>query len=188
MEANVEQLTRWAAYFFIDAVWWRYRGPFAAGVREPQDRFWKWNHIVRRHRKNPYCRCVMLRKPDDHRVQAAAVYRFDGVSTLKPGAGAVHLEYLAASPGNRSDYARQPLHRGAGEGLLMLSILHSYDWGLGGRVTLFSISGALQFYLQYGFLEVDCDPTIPGVSSRALVPLELPSTVAIELLEKKGLI
>jgi len=63
------------------------------------------------------------------------------------------IEYLADAPCNRLDYAADPLYRGVGEGLKYLAILQSYEWGLRGRISLYSLPKALAFYENLNFVE-----------------------------------
>jgi len=100
---------------------------------------------------------------------------------LEPNTKALCVEYLAAAPCNRQKYALNPLYVGVGEGLLHLAVLHSYDWDMGGRVALFSLPGALNFYKKYGFVET-------GYAEDRMIHCELPPAAAQALLEDKGLI
>src|SRR4051794_5693358 len=88
VDAHVVQLTRFMAYWYVDRVWWKFRGPFVKNLEPPEDSHWKWGSYVRRLRKNIWVRCAALRTPDG-RFQGAIIYRRDGRSLLKANTGAV---------------------------------------------------------------------------------------------------
>ena len=179
--AQVVHLTRFAAWYWVDRPWSKFSGPYVDGYDARPDAHWKWNSFVRRHRKNQdLVRCGSLLTPDE-RTQGAIIYRFDGASILEPDERAVYIEYLAASPYNRKDCARDPLYAGVGSGLLTLAILHSYDLGFGGRVVLHSLPTAVKFYKKHDFVKT-------GASLGRMIHCELSSESATRHLEGLGLI
>ena len=179
IDAEVVQLTRFRSYWYLSG-WSKFKGPFATPCQIPEDIDWNWNKFVRRVHKNPWARCAALQTPD-HRYQGAIIYREDGVSLIEPYKGSVYAEYLATAPWNRSDYAARPLYRGVGEGLMFLAILHSYELGYRGRVTLFSLPRALDFYKKLKFIET-------GHCVDRMIGCELMPDAAITQLQDKGLI
>jgi hypothetical protein len=180
VKAEVLELTRKDAGLYIDSAWRKFQGPFQIPCPELPDSHWRWGSFVRRLRKNPLARCAALRTPDGS-YQGAIIYRRDGASLLEPHVGAVHAEYLATAPHNRPGYAARPLYRGVGEGLMCLAMVHSYDWGLGGRVTLFSLPQAMNFYQKMNFVET-------SARQGRMIGYESTPEVAINLLKDKGLI
>ena len=180
VDAEVVQLTRWRAYWNVDGRWRKFRGPFARPFVSPDDAQWRWGTFVRRRRKNIWARCAALRTQDGG-YQGALIYRRDGRSLLEANAPAVCVEYAAAAPWNRRDLAESPLYLGVGEALMFLSILHSHEWGLGGRVVLFSLPRALGFYKKLKFVET-------GRHEDRMIHCELTPEAAIDLLESRGLI
>ena len=180
VEADIVQLTKFRAWWNIDRVWWKFRGPFKSPCEKPADSHWKWVTYVRRLRKNPEAKCAAVRTSDGA-YQAAIIYRFDGVSLLNPGAPAVYAEYLATAPRNRRDYALNPLYHGAGSGLLCLAILESYQLGFGGRVSLFSLPTAFDFYKKLRFRST-------GHREGDMIHFELVPETATALLQNIGLI
>jgi len=64
---------------------------------------------------------------------------------------------------------------------MYLAILHSYDWGLGGRLTLVSLPQAMNFYKKMKFVET-------GAREDRMIGYELTPDVAINLLQDRGLI
>ena len=180
VKAKIVQLTRWRAYWNIDRLWWKFRGPFRTPCPVPEDRLWKWGTYVRRLRKNPWARCAAA-QTEDMRYQGAIVYRRDGASTLQAGMGAVYGEYLASAPHNRPEYAAKPLYSGVGRALMYLAILDSYRWGLGGRVALYSLPSALAFYIKMKFVTT-------GQREGRMIHCELTSESAVDLMRDKGLL
>jgi hypothetical protein len=180
VEAEIIQLTRMLAWWRIDGSWHRFRGPFVEPCEEPEDHHWRWVSFVRRLRKIPLVRCAAAQTPDGH-IQGAIIYRGDGGSWLAPGDGSVYVEYLATALRNRPDYAREPLYRGIGEGLITLAMLQSYQWGKGGRVTLRSLPRAASFYKKMHFVE-----TASPVDR--MIAYEVRPEVAGAYLVSKGLI
>ena len=180
VEVELIQLTRWLAYWRVNSSWWRFPGPFVSGCPDPEDSHWRWGSYLRRLRKNPWVRCAAIRTSDGF-IQGAIIYRRDGASLLAPNTGTVYVEYLSAAPCNRRDYAARPLYRGVGEALLRLAIAHSYDWGLGGRVALFSLPNAFPFYKKYNFVET-------GEREGRMIHYELTPDRAVDLLRNEGLL
>jgi hypothetical protein len=180
VNASIIQLTRWRAYWGIQRRWEKYRGPFAETFREREDLKWRWVTFVRKCRKNPAAQCAAAQTSDEM-IQGAIIYRADGRSILEPDQGAVFVEYIATAPHNRDKYAKNPLYRGVGEGLILLAALQSYNWGSGGRIVLGSLPGAVNFYKKQGFVETN-------QREDRIVYYELPSEVAIGRLEGLGLI
>jgi hypothetical protein len=180
VEANIIQLTRWLAYWKVDRPWWNYRGPFINNVQSPEDSHWKWGSFVRRLRKNPWARCAAA-QTSDRLIQGAIIYRRDGRSLLKADQGSVYIEYVAAAPCNRRDYAANPRYLGVGQGLVVLAIIHSHQWGLDGRVTLYSLPRASDFYKELGFVKT-------GDRDGRMIHYELAPQVAMSLLRDKGLV
>jgi hypothetical protein len=180
VEADIVQLTRWRAYWNIDRLWWKFRGPFRTPCRIPADFHWKWMTYVRRLRKNPWAKCAAICTRDSV-YQGAIIYRRDGASLLQPNTGAVYAEYLASAPHNRPDYAERPLYSDVGAGLMYLAMLDSYLWGLGGRVTLFSLPSSLGFYKKMKLITT-------GERLDGMIHCELTPEAAVDLMQNKGLI
>ncbi len=181
VESRVIRLTRWGSRYRVDRPWSRFRGPYVHGFDQRPDAHWKWNSFVRRHQKRQdWVRCGAIETPDG-KIQGAIIYRRDGASLLEPGQGAVYVEYLAAAPSNRKDCARKPEYEGVGSGLLTLAILHSYDWGSGGRVALHSLPTAIKFYKQHDFVKTNH-------SKDRMIHCEIDSREDVSRLEGQGLI
>jgi hypothetical protein len=180
VDADFVQLTKAAALWKIHIPWTFYRGPFHAPCAKPEDSHWRWPNLVRRFRKNPEAKCAAIRTPDGV-YQGAIIYRRDGVSLLEPNTKAVLGERLATAPQNRRGYARNPIYRGAGEGLTLLTVIESYELGFGGRVSLFSLPSSLDFYKKLNFI-----PT--GVREDDMIHVELVPEAATDLLKDKGLL
>lgn len=182
VDTNIVQLTKWRAFWHVDRCWWKDPTTLARGWTRQDDADWRWCGKVRRLRKNPWTRCAGLQVPGkDTRFQGAIIYRRDGQSLLEDDKGALYVEYLAAAPFNRRGYVSNPAYLGVGEALLTLAIAHSYHWNLGGRVSLFSLPGALDFYRKYKFRETD------HVES-GMIHCELEPGPAIEFLCDKGIL
>jgi hypothetical protein len=179
--ADIVELTRDEAGIRIDRAWRSFQGPFRVPCPVQADAGWpSWGSLVRKYRKNEWARCAAVRTPDGH-YQGAIIYRLDGASFLDPTLGAVHGEFVATAPYNRRDYAERPLYHGVGEGLMYLAMLHSYDYGFWGRVTLFSVSQAIDFYRKMKFVETQA-------RADRMIGYELTSDTAIDLLRDRGLI
>ena len=180
VKADIVQLTKQIAYLDVDYHWRTFRGPFRTPCPVPADSHWKWGSYVRRLRKNLLAKCAAARTADNV-YQGAIIYRRDGVSLLQPNTGAVYVEYIASAPHNRHDYAEKPLYSGVGEGLMYLAMLDSYQWGLGGRVALFSLPSAVGFHKKMKFF-----PT--GSREDGMIHCELTPEAAVEFMQDKGLI
>jgi hypothetical protein len=180
VDADLVQLTKAAAYWKIHLPWKYYRGPFHTPCAELADSHWRWPNLVRTFRENPEVKCAAARTPDGV-YQGAIIYRRDGVSLLEPDAKAVLGERLTTALHNRIRYAKNPLYRGVGQGLMMLSVIESYLWGFGGRVSLFSLQSSLDFYKKLNFI-----PT--GFHEDDMIHVELVPEAATDLLKDKGLL
>jgi hypothetical protein len=180
VEAELIQLTRWRAYWNIDRVWWKFRGPFHVPCEPQEDAHWKWVTHVRRLRKNPETKCAAARTPDG-RYQGAIIYRRDGVSLLESNTNAVYAEFVATAPSNRPRYAADQLYSGVGKGLVYLAILESYLWGFGGRVSLYSLPSSVWFYTKLKFFRT-------GDVFDDMIHFEMVPEAAVDLLKNNGLI
>jgi hypothetical protein len=177
--ASVKTLDRETAKNLIDAQWWT---PSVAVIRDPKqepDRHWDWRAIVSKHQNNPDfgAKCVVSQ---DRLVQAAVLFRVDALSALEKGEHAVFVDRLATAPRNRDGLAKNPVFRGGGTGLLVYVIALSYSLGFSGRVNLIAVANE-EFYTEKGF-----QPTSITKDDDTL--LELPATVAVQLLKDRGLI
>ncbi len=152
IESEVVQLTGYRAWFYIDRRWRKFSGPFVSNFKHPNDLSFKWRREVRCVRSDPYVRCAALRTTDNV-YQAAIIYNRSGASFMKAGTGSAFVRYVAVAPWNRRTYAANPHYLGVGEAIMFLPMIESYNWGLGGRVTLESDPENHGFYKKMGFVE-----------------------------------
>lgn len=64
---------------------------------------------------------------------------------------------------------------------MFLAVVHSYDWGYGGRVTLRSLPRAVNFYKNYYFVET-------GARDGRMICMELEPEAAQDHLKDMGFI
>jgi hypothetical protein len=110
-------------------------------------------------------------------IQGAVLFSVTAFSALEPGAGALHVERLAAAPWNRVLGTQMPIYSGCGQSLMQYVVLYSYRLGLKGRVNLSSLPSAQGFYRKLGFQGVGL------VDSENLPIYEISTDAAIELLK-----
>jgi hypothetical protein len=87
------------------------------------------------------------------RVEGAILYQLGRESELEADQATLFVYLLATAPWNRT-WLKQPRDFiGVGTGLLSIAVYHSYQFGLGGRVTLEAISEAdlIDWYTRIGF-------------------------------------
>ena len=185
---RIVALTRDLAKTKIDPVWWAGLTASNDAKAEEPDRHWNWTkHLgdLRQELQKGYTECRAV-QTDDGDVQAAIIYRIDGLSLIETNdasqkLGAVRCAFLATAPRNRTRLNSSPIYRGAGTGLLNLAMAHSYSLGLGGRVNLESSRFAQTetFYKKFGFELVATDAD--GYSQ-----YEVRSEVAVSRLRELG--
>jgi hypothetical protein len=180
---KIVELNRQWAYFVIQRKWrqnltLREDLPIRA-VTEESDYYWNWPRLVRRFYSKAECECLgLLIGP---RIEGAIIYRVNEQSAIEPGKGAVFVEFLAPAPRNRPSLCVHPRYKYVGTGLLTVAVLHSYQLGLGGRVSLCPVGNSAGFYEERDFLRTK-------VHKDGMVVYEIPTQVAIERLAKKGVI
>lgn len=177
--ACVMTLTREDAKTLINAAWWTGLGPTLRNVADEPDRHWDWRQLVSMHQNKPFFRAACI-KSADGAIQAAMLFRVDALSALDDGQRAIFVDRLATAPRNRDELVKNPLFRGAGGGLLTYAAALSYSLGFAGRLNLFPIANE-RFYADRGFVKTD-------VTKDDETLFELPATVALSVLQKRGLI
>ena len=179
---RVVVLTRNIAASRITGPWWSGLAVSAARRQAERDHHWNWTQHVGSLRNDIFARCVAVQTPDGE-IQAAMTYRVNGRSFLEPGEGAVYGERLATAPRNREGLVPAPLYRGAGMALMNYAICHSYQLGLGGRMTLRSLPTpqTIEFYERLGFRAT-------GEVGDDMMLYELGSHGASTLLRERGLL
>jgi len=117
---------------------------------------------------------------DDGSVQGAMIYWVNGKSALEEGKRTVLIDRLATAPRNRQWLSDNPYYRGAGSGLLTYALCQSHFLGFQARVNLFA-AGDEQFYINRGFVRTE-------IVHEGMTLFELPSSVALEHLTRKGML
>jgi hypothetical protein len=183
--ARIVRLTRDLAKTKITAVWWTRLGVSRTQRSQEPDHHWNWTKNVGERRQQPYTECGAVQTVDGD-VQAAIIYRVDAVSVLdRDELGqplpAVYCEFLATAPRNRPRLVAFPRYRGAGTGLLLRAMVHSYSLGFGGRINLASLPhpDTEAFYTSFGFLRT-------GESADDMMIYEMRPPQAQEKLKKAG--
>jgi GNAT superfamily N-acetyltransferase len=153
--ARLVRLTRQLAATRIDGQWWAIKAKAGASPDDEDDHHWPWRKLVGQHRNDLTWEFVGA-QTDDGEIQGAIAYRIDFKSFLVPALTSVYVDRLAAAPRNRPWLVADPLYRGAGKGLLLRAVCHSYLLGLSGRVNLVSVprERTRRFYERRGFVAV----------------------------------
>jgi hypothetical protein len=166
----------------IDSRWWKDPRLTLADPNHEEDRHWVWAKLVQKWRYKPYAECLAV-QTSGRQVQGAVIALLNGNSLLEPGNGAVIVERLATAPWNRPNLVRNPQFRGVGLGLLFFLVCQSYQLGLAGRLSLFSlpVPATERFYLKRGFIRT-------GQEKDGMIHFELSAQRALEWLEKEGML
>jgi GNAT superfamily N-acetyltransferase len=182
MQAAIVPLTGDLAQRRIGARWWAGLGASAAQRGAEPDHHWDWTKLVGYYRNDPFVECLAVQTPDED-IQGAMIYHVNGRSVLEPGAGSVIGDRLATAPRNRSWLVAAPAYQGAGTGLLLRSVAHSYKLGLKGRMNLFAlpIPRTTEFYEGLDFVPTD-------VEQDDTILYELPADRAIAWLRRTGIL
>jgi hypothetical protein len=127
---DLVELSRDLAAKKIDGEWWKLPGDMLGRPRDEGDHHWKWRKLVGEYHNQLAWHFVACQTADGE-VQGAAGYRIDFESVLAPEAGSVYVDRIAVAPRNRAWLVKNPLYRGAGVGLMLRVVCHSYIfWGL----------------------------------------------------------
>lgn len=182
VEATIVKLTRDLATREVDGKWWHLEGTSAGARSQEIDHRWQWRKLVGGVQNKHWYESVAIQTMDGV-LQGAMVYVINAKSFVDESLGAVYIEALATAPHNRPWVVKSPLYRGVGESLLTRAVIHSYQLGLEGRVSLMASSEerTVSFYNNRGFAIVgyedneECSPK-----------LELSSQAALSWLEREG--
>lgn len=181
--ARIVPLFRRKAVDQINGLWWSELNRLS-GTRETiePDEHWDWGAIADQSALRAHSWCVAAETPDGH-LQGAIAYQAGTASRFEPGKNTVAVAFIATAPWNRGWLVRESRYGGAGTGLLLRAVVHSYLLGLEGRTSLsaFPTERVTSFYRQKGFnqLERNDDGTIE---------FELPAEIAVEWLREEGVL
>jgi hypothetical protein len=153
-----------------------------------EDRDWNWVKVFEECGDQPLVfECLALQTADKG-IQGAIVYRWDEASLLEEGERAVFVELLATAPQNRIRLVPDPMYAGIGKGLLLTAIRHSYGLGLKGRIQLYAAPGAINFYIsKFNFVDTGLQGTDEDNGQKYRI-FELPSSSALNVLRRAGLL
>jgi hypothetical protein len=177
---RLTRLTRELAAAKIDGRWWDIQRKPGINLDKEGDHHWAWRKLVGAHRNDLVWEFAAV-LTDDGEIQGAIGYRIDFKSFLAPDLTSVYVDRLAAAPRNRPWLVEDPSYRGAGTGLLLRAVCHSYLLGLGGRVNLVSLPSerTRQFYEGRGLIPVRED-------KHGSVEYELSEQAAQQWLQHEG--
>ena len=182
VDAEIIRLTTDVAREKIDKVWWKLPNVSAEDMNDEGDFYWDWERLVRFYSGKSLHECVAVLSQENY-LEGAMVYQFNAKSKLEPNKESVYVGWLASAPRNRNWLVSQTFYKGVGTMLLYWALRESYDAGLGGRISLQSLStpSTVQFYENKGLVRIDLtQPT------NDLVDYELPESAALAWLQKQG--
>lgn len=124
-----------------------------------EDASWDWSAIVTEARLNP---------PSAGRYEDYALVYADEAQALmvietarhlnRQGVPQVYVEYLSVAPWNRRSIQNPPRFSMCGSAMIRAAVMRSSDLGIGGRLGLHSLPGALAFYRKLGLHDFGPDP------------------------------
>lgn len=178
--ARIVRLTRNMASSGITGRWWANLGISERRRSEERDHHWNWTKLVGGLRGDAFAHAIAVVTPDDQ-IQGALIYRLNGRSFLSRPSLSAHGERLATAPRNRDGLVDSPSYRGVGTTLIRFAVCHSYEVGLEGRMTLFSLPSlkTQEFYRRLGFQET-------GEASDGMMLYELTPESATNILTALG--
>jgi hypothetical protein len=166
-QAQIINLDRTTARLLIDGRWWSEPWITKTVRRELKERwrdlapdyYWNWRKFIGQYPPEKLSLERLALQTRDGEIQGAIILDSNRRSLMDTRCGTVYVEYLAAAPRNReilAPFSGQPSYKGAGTALLLCSMFLSRKLGLGGRVTLQTLSQPANWYIdKHHFARVD---------------------------------
>jgi hypothetical protein len=182
--AEIIRLTPDLARHHIDLVWWNdlklLDGIDLEDPSQVQDKHWSWEEFVESFGSYVDVECVAVRT-SDNRIQGAMILYMGADSFFEDGQKAAEIERIATRPCNRPTLVSDPEHSGVGAALFVWGLFQSYLEGWEGRLNLYALDKAVEWYQGNGMLltgAVDPEESLPQ--------LEMLKATSLSRLRAKG--